>query len=137
MQRLQAQELPVIQAKGLELEHFHFPVSSGLQWCLQRDTARGLLGGGGLAAGPCRGPHSHGPALPSTAHTVRASNTKSSKHKSLQLIRVHALTGQAHAAAVSGAQCFWGLSWGSPEQTRASLAMLSCGGPQPIFLRSL
>lgn len=103
---------------------------------ISRETQQGAAGRWRPVI-PAASPHSHGPALPGAAHTVHASNTKSSKHKSLQLIRVHALTGQAHAVAVSGAQGFWGLPWGSPKQTRASLAMLSCGGPQPIFLRSL
>lgn len=53
VQWLQAQELPVIQAKGLELEHFHLFVSSN--WTSVAPPLRlgeGLAGAGGLAFQP-------------------------------------------------------------------------------------
>ena len=41
VQRLQAQKLPVIQAKGLELEHFRPPVPAGLWQHLRWDSEEG------------------------------------------------------------------------------------------------
>lgn len=62
MQRLQAQELPVIQAKGLELEHFHLSVSSHqtTEVPLLR-LGEGLMQVEGLAALACPGPCHGGP----------------------------------------------------------------------------
>ena len=86
MQRLQAQELPVIQAKGLELEHFHLSVSSQTTVAPPPGLERvwGWLGDWPRRPTlvPPRPPLTRpGPAQPTPrTHT---SNTKSSTHKSL------------------------------------------------------
>jgi hypothetical protein len=134
VQWLQAQELPVIQAKGLELEHFHPWVSTarthgeGLRevedWPLRPPGAV-----------PATAPRSHGPALPRGLHSARLRYKEQRAQKpaafSLSLARS---PGQAHSAAVSGGWCFWGLPWESPGQTEVALSVLSRGGPQAITL---
>lgn len=123
VQWLQAQELPVIQAKGLELEHFHPWVSTarthgeGLRevedWPLRPPGAV-----------PATAPRSHGPALPRGLHSARLRYKEQRAQKpaafslSLALSRSLARTG-------SQCCCLWwlvllGASLGVPRANRSS-----------------
>lgn len=86
MQWLQAQKLPVIQAKGLELEHFYLSVSN--HWITVLPPLRQRVEGvGRLAALISPGPHQGGSIHMTQpcplAPAAQASNTKSNVHKSL------------------------------------------------------
>lgn len=114
VQRLQAQKLPVIQAKGLELEHFRLPIAGTYR---KADGAAGLAARLPAAAwGPLTGP---GPP---------ASDTKSGAHKSPGT-PPRGSPSQTQAAAAAGGCCSSGLPQGSSGRTRAALAVLSRGGP--------
>lgn len=137
VQRLQAQELPVIQAKGLELEHFHLSVSS--HWTTVVPPLRlgkGLAGVGGLAfrfalvlpQGPTHMAQPCPAGSCSTRLQYKEQRTQKPSYSSMQLTR------QSQAAAVSGDWCFLGLPWGSLGQTKEALAVPSCEGPWPIIL---
>lgn len=118
MQRLQAQKLPVIQAKGLELEHFS-PLGLQLDHrgaCAEpRRGAGGNWGGGGLVARPALAPTPRAQLGPAQAELLaaHASNTKSRTQKRrdlfMQLLR-----------AASDCRCLWwparfGAPQGDPE----------------------
>lgn len=121
MQRLQAQELPIIQAKGLEPEHFHL-------WVWSRTTAisplrprEGLAGVRGLAAPARLVPHQGGPP----AHMGQPCPARSPYSTRLQYKeqRTQKPSGSCLrlARAVSHSYCLWclGLLGAPPRVPKA------------------
>lgn len=112
MQRLQAQELPVIQAKGLELEHFHLSVSShqNIEVPLLR-LGEGLMQVEGLAALACPGPCHGGPThmaqpWPASSYSTRLQYKE--QHTQKPAARSHGSPKQSRTAAVSRGWCIPG-----------------------------
>lgn len=131
VQRLQAQKLPVIQAEGLELEHFHLCGSS------PRTTAA-----------PPRRPGDQGQrrdrplwaalVLPRRLHTrpspaLRAPAAEPPTQRAQSPAAPAGSSPRPGRLPSLGAEASWGSPAGFLGQTEATSSVPSCGGPQPVI----